>query len=145
MFLQDLEKLLTDRLNWNEYFSALSLLISSRSPSPKLKVGSVIVKDNRVISSGYNGFPAGIEHKSIHRDGHEINTIHAEQNAISDSARRGVSIEGSTIYVTHFPCLNCAKYIISSGIISVIYLHDYNNDNVVLELFKQCNVKIEKL
>lgn len=144
MFLKELEKLLVHRLNWNEYFCALSLLISSRSPSEKLKVGSVIVKDNRVISSGYNGFPAGVEHKSIHRDGHEINTIHAEQNAISDSARRGVSIEGSTIYVTHFPCINCSKYIISSGIKKVIYLHDYRNDEIVPKLFEQSNVEIKK-
>ena len=147
MFLQNLEDLLNskNRLDWNEYFSALSLLIASRSPSSKLKVGSVIVRDNRVISSGYNGFPAGVEHLSIHRDGHEINTIHAEQNAISDSARRGASIERSTIYITHFPCINCAKYIISSGIKKVIYLHDYRNDDVVKELFQQCNVQMEKI
>ena len=136
---------LTDRLDWNEYFMSLALLISSRSPSKRLKVGSVIVKDNRVISSGYNGFPSAAPHESIMRDGHEINTIHSEQNSISDSAKRGVAIEGATIYITHFPCINCVKYIISSGIKQIIYLDDYRNDEVVLELCKQAGVKIEKM
>ncbi len=136
---------LNDRLDWNEYFMSLALLISSRSPSKRLKVGSVIVKDNRVISSGYNGFPSGAPHESIMRDGHEINTIHSEQNSISDSAKRGVAIQEATIYITHFPCINCVKYIISSGIKQIIYLDDYRNDEVVLELCKQAGVKIEKM
>lgn len=136
---------LNDRLDWNEYFMSLALLISSRSPSKRLKVGSVIVKDNRVISSGYNGFPSGAPHESIMRDGHEINTIHSEQNSISDSAKRGVAIQEATIYITHFPCINCVKYIISSGIKQIVYLDDYRNDEVVLELCKQAGVKIEKM
>ena len=107
-------------------------------------MGAVIVKDRRVISSGYNGYPSGCEHVSIHRDGHEINTIHAEQNAISDASRRGVAIENAIIYVTHYPCLNCAKYIISSGIKEVVYLEDYNNDEVVAKLFQEAKVLSRK-
>ena len=72
----------SDRCSWDEYFSCISLLISTRSPSKRLKVGSVIVKNNRIISAGYNGFPSGTPHVSIMRDSHEQNTIHAEQNAI---------------------------------------------------------------
>ncbi len=136
---------LEDRLSWNEYFMSLALLISSRSPSKRLKVGSVIVQENRVISSGYNGFPSGAPHESIMRDGHEINTIHSEQNAISDAAKRGVAIANSTIYITHFPCIHCAKYIISSGITKIVYLEDYRNDSVVIELLNQANVTIEKI
>ncbi len=136
---------LEDRLDWNEYFMSLALLISSRSPSKRLKVGSVIVRDNRVISCGYNGFPSGTPHESIMRDGHEINTIHSEQNSISDAAKRGVAIENTTIYITHFPCINCAKYIISSGIKQIIYLDDYRNDDVVLELLEKSGVEIDKL
>ena len=136
---------LNERLDWDEYFMSLALLISSRSPSKRLKVGSVIVKDNRVISSGYNGFPSGAPHESIMRDGHEINTIHSEQNSISDSAKRGVAIQDTTIYITHFPCINCVKYIISSGIKQIIYLDDYRNDDVVLELCKQAGVKIDQM
>ena len=107
------------RLSWNEYFTSIALLASLRSPSPKLKVGSVIIRDNRVISTGYNGYPSGCPHNSINRNGHEQNTIHAEQNAIADAARRGVSIQASTIYVTHRPGINCAKFIISSGITKI--------------------------
>lgn len=132
------------RINWNEYFMSLALLISSRSPSMKLKVGAVIVKDNRVISSGYNGYPSGCKHISIHRDNHEINTIHAEQNAISDAARRGVAVQNSTIYITHYPCINCCKYIISSGINNIVYLDDYKNDEIVSKLFGECNISINK-
>lgn len=133
------------RPSWEEYFAELSLLISMRSPSSRLKVGAVIVKDNRVISSGYNGFPSGCEHRSIVFDGHEQNTIHAEQNAISDAARRGTAVEGSTIYVTHFPCIHCCKYIISSGVKNVVYLSDYKNSELVLDLFRESGVNLRKI
>ncbi len=133
------------RPSWEEYFSSLSLLISMRSPSPRLRVGAVIVKDHRVVSSGYNGFPSGCEHRSIVFDGHEQNTIHAEQNAISDAARRGTAVEGATIFVTHFPCINCCKYIISSGIRKVVYLSDYKNTDLVLDLFRESGVEVNKI
>jgi len=135
----------TERCSWDEYFSCIALLISSRSPSERLKVGSVIVKDNRIISAGYNGFPSGVPHISIMRDSHEQNTIHAEQNAIADAARRGVSIQESTIYVTHRPCINCAKFIISSGITKIKYLADYRNDDLVDQLLNASNISIEKV
>ncbi len=135
----------TERCSWDEYFSCIALLISSRSPSERLKVGSVIVKDNRIISAGYNGFPSGAPHVSIMRDSHEQNTIHAEQNAIADAARRGVSIQDSTIYVTHRPCINCAKFIISSGITKIKYLADYRNDDLVDKLLNASNISIEKV
>jgi len=134
-----------ERCSWDEYFSCIALLISSRSPSERLKVGSVIVKDNRIISAGYNGFPSGTPHVSIMRDSHEQNTIHAEQNAIADAARRGVSIQDSTIYITHRPCINCAKFIISSGITKIKYLSDYRNDDLVDQLLNASNISIEKV
>ncbi len=101
----------------------------------------MITKNNRVISTGYNGYFPGIAHKSIHSDGHEINTVHAEQNAIADAAKRGVSIDKSTIYVTHYPCINCAKMIIASGIRCVKYLNDPNSKL----LFDQAEVAVIKL
>jgi len=134
-----------ERCSWDEYFSCIALLISSRSPSERLKVGSVIVKDNRIISAGYNGFPSGTPHVSIMRHSHEQNTIHAEQNAIADAARRGVSIQDTTIYITHRPCINCAKFIISSGIIKIKYLSDYRNDDLVDQLLNASNISIEKV
>ena len=133
-----------ERCSWDEYFSCIALLISSRSPSERLKVGSVIVKDNRIISAGYNGFPSGTPHVSIMRDSHEQNTIHAEQNAIADAASRGVSIKDSTIYITHYPCINCTKFIIASGIKKIIYSEDYRNDELVEQLLKNSNISIVK-
>tara|TARA_B100001758_G_C18200147_1_gene499386 strand:+ start:388 stop:843 length:456 start_codon:yes stop_codon:yes gene_type:complete len=134
-----------NRLNWNDYFINFALLTSLRSPSPKLKVGSVITKNNRIISTGYNGYPSNSPHQSINRDGHEINTIHAEQNAICFAARSNISIENSTIYVTHYPCINCAKVIIASGIKTVYYLNDYKNDEVVTTLFLQSGICVKKI
>jgi len=133
------------RCSWDEYFSCIALLISTRSTSKRLKVGSVIVKNNRIISAGYNGFPSGTPHISIMRDGHEQNTIHAEQNAIADAARRGVSIENTTIYVTHKPCINCTKFIISAGIINIKYLKDYRNDELADELLNASKITIQKV
>lgn len=147
-FLSDLSALIhtqSNRLDWDEYFMSLALLISCRSPSERLHVGAVIVRDNRVVASGYNGFPAGAPHHSVMLDGHEINTIHAEQNAISDAAKRGVSIDGSTIYITHYPCVHCAKYIISSGIRAVFYFEDYRNQDVVATLFRESRVVCQKM
>ena len=133
------------RCSWDEYFSCIALLISTRATSKRLKVGSVIVKNNRIISAGYNGFPSGTPHISIMRDGHEQNTIHAEQNAIADAARRGVSIENTTIYVTHKPCINCTKFIISSGITNIKYLKDYRNDELADELLNASKITIQKV
>jgi dCMP deaminase len=130
------------RVSWDEYFMSIAYLISCRSPSEKIKVGAVIVKDNRIVTCGYNGYPSNSPHISIHRDGHEINTIHAEQNAISDAARRGVTLEGATIYITHFPCIHCSKYIISSGIKSIVYDQDYRNDPLVNELLQHTKIPI---
>ena len=132
------------RLSWDEYFISLTLLLASRSPSKRLKVGSVIVKDNRIISSGYNGFPASTPHISIMKDNHEINTIHAEINTISDAAKRGTSIEGSTIYINYYPCIHCTKSIIASGIKKVIYYKDYRNDKLVHVLLKNSNIDIRQ-
>ena len=134
-----------ERLSWDEYFISIAFLIASRSPSKRLNVGSVIVKDNRIISAGYNGYPPGAPRVSIVRNNHEQNAIHSEQNAVSDAAKRGVSIEDSTIYVTHFPCINCAKTIISSGIKNVKYMEEYKHDDLVDQLFKISNINVTKL
>jgi len=133
------------RLSWDEYFISIAFLIASRSPSDRLHVGSVIVKENRIISAGYNGYPAGAPHISIVRNNHEQNAIHSEQNAVSDAAKRGVSIENSTIYVTHFPCINCAKTIISSGIKNVKYKEEYKHDDLVDKLFEISEIEVSKI
>jgi len=132
------------RMEWDDYFMAIAKLASQRSPCTRLHVGSVIVRDNRLISMGYNGFIAGSAHISHMRDGHEQATIHSEVNAITDCAKRGVSLAGAKIYITHYPCLNCFKTICSSGIVEIIYADDYNNDELVSCIAKDTNVLIRK-
>jgi dCMP deaminase len=139
--MMNLEK----RMEWDEYFISIALLASHRSPCTRLHVGSVIVKDNRMISMGYNGFIAGCPHVSYMRDGHEQATIHSEINAICDCAKRGVTLNGAKIYITHYPCLNCFKTICSSGIVEIIYLEDYNNDELVAKIAKDADIVVRKL
>jgi dCMP deaminase len=145
--LQFLEEYLEEggpRPSWEEYFFAVALLVATRSPCERLHVGCVLVTagehGNRIVSSGYNGFLPGLPHSSHVRDGHEMGTVHAEQNAISDAAKRGVAISGTVAYVTHYPCVHCAKLLIAAGIGRVLYLHDYNNDPLVEVLFREANV-----
>lgn len=135
----------TDRLDWNQYFMSIAVLASCRSPCNRLHVGSTIVKDNRLISMGYNGYIPGAEHNSRIRDGHEQSIIHSEINAISNCAKRGVSLDGSKIYVTHYPCINCFRSIAACGIKEVIYLDDYHNDKIVEQLAIDANIKIFQL
>tara|TARA_B100000405_G_scaffold10963_1_gene9580 strand:- start:9273 stop:9701 length:429 start_codon:yes stop_codon:yes gene_type:complete len=132
-----------DRISWNEYFMEIAKLASIRSPCDRLKVGCVLVKENRLISMGYNGFLAGCKHVSILRDDHEQATIHAEINSITDAAKRGVSVQDSVAYITHYPCLNCFKALASSGIKKIFYANDYRND-VVIEQLNYC-VEIIKI
>jgi len=122
------------RISWEDYFMKAADLAAVRSPCERLKVGCVLVKNNRLISMGYNGFLSGCVHSSIVRDGHEQATIHAEINAITDAAKRGVSIDGAEAYITHYPCLNCYKALASSGIKKIYYKHDYKNNRIIHEL-----------
>jgi dCMP deaminase len=137
------------RPSWDEYFMAAAVLLSSRSSCERLHVGCVVVSaghhPNRVIAAGYNGFLPGAPHESRVRDGHEQATVHAEQNAIADAAKRGVSLEGATMYVTHYPCVNCAKILAAAGVRVVKYLHDYRNEPLVLELLTQAGVRVEQV
>lgn len=122
------------RLSWENYFMKTAKLASVRSPCERLQVGCVLVKNNRLISMGYNGFLSGKHHKSIVINHHEQATIHAEINAITDAAKRGVSIDECIAYITHYPCLHCFKALVSSGIKKVYYESDYKNDPVIQQL-----------
>lgn len=134
------------RLEWDEYFMSIALLASCRSPCTRLHVGSVIVKSNRIVSIGYNGFIGGAPHKSIVIDGHEQAIIHSEINALGNSNRLGgTSLEGACIYVTHYPCVNCFKSICSNGIKEIIYLNDYNNDLLVEKIASESEIIIRKI
>lgn len=150
--LKDLEQLTqswSERPSWDEYFMATALLMASRSSCERLNVGCVIVsggaQKNRIIAAGYNGFLPGASHTSRLRDGHEQATVHAEQNAISDAARRGVSLEGATAYVTHFPCINCAKILAAAGVRLIKYHRDYRNDDLVKDLLGESGIELVQL
>lgn len=138
----------SDRPTWDEYFMATALLIGCRSACGRLHVGCVIVsgdeEKNRIIVAGYNGFLPGSAHRSRMRDGHEQATVHAEQNAIADAARRGVSVHGATLYVSHFPCINCAKIVAAAGIRAIKYHFDYSNDPLVLDLLSEAGITISR-
>ena len=133
------------RLNWDEYFMSIALLASQRSPCQRLHVGSVIVKNNRLISMGYNGFIQGAPHISRIKDNHEQSIIHSEVNALADCAKRGVSLSGAKIYITHYPCINCFRSIAACDIKEVIYLNDYKNETIVEDLAEDSEIKIRKL
>ena len=99
-----------ERPSWNEYFKEIVLATAKRSPCERLKVGCLLVRENRIIAQGYNGFLPDCPHDSIIRDEHEQATVHAEQNAICDCAKRGVSCKRACAYITHYPCFNCMKF-----------------------------------
>ena len=133
------------RLTWDKYFSKIVMTTSERSPCERLQVGCLLVKDNRIVSQGYNGFLPGCPHESIIRNNHEQATLHAEQNALIDCAKRGVSCEGCLAYITHYPCIICTRLLLAAGIKEIKYLSDYKNDELVMKFTKQCNVDITKL
>ena len=136
---------MSDRITWEKYFSELAWLVSKRSPCHRLHVGCVLVKDNHIISTGYNGFLPGAAHESIVVDGHEQATVHAEQNCIADCAKRGVSTEGAVAWITHFPCIGCFKSLVAAGVKEIYYLEDYRNSDIVHTLSQYSRVKLSKV
>lgn len=131
-----------DRPSWNEYFKEIVLATAKRSPCERLKVGCLLIIDNRIISQGYNGFLPDCPHTSILRDNHEQATVHAEQNAICDCAKRGVSCNNAIAYITHYPCLICTRLLLASGISKIYYVHEYKKDELVEIFAKQKRVGI---
>ncbi len=126
---------------------AQSSLLALRSTCERLSVGATIVRDKRIIAGGYNGSISGGVHCRDEGcyviDGHCVRTIHAEMNALLQCAKFGVPTTGAEIYVTHFPCLQCCKAIIQSGIKKVYYASDYKNHPYAIELFEQSGVETE--
>jgi len=134
-----------DRISWVEYFSELAKLVSKRSPCERLQVGCVLIKNDRIIATGYNGFLPDAPHHSIVIDNHEQATVHAEQNCISDCAKRGVITEGAIAYITHYPCINCYKILVAAGIMEINYIDDYKNNPIVEQINNNLKVKINKI
>ena len=134
------------RLSWDEYFMLLAIVIKNRSSCERLKVGCVITKNNRSLCTGYNGHIPGAPHVSRVIDNHEQMTIHAEVNAICNAASEGCcKLNDSKAYVTHYPCINCAKALIAAGVSEIVYLHDYHNNPLENELFLSKGVKVNKM
>ncbi len=134
-----------ERLEWDDYFMSIALIASQRSPCKRLNVGSVIVKDCRLISMGYNGYIFGAPHVSRVKDNHEQSIIHSEINAIADCAKRGTSLSDAIIYITHYPCLHCFRAIAASNIKEIVYLNNYNNDEMVAILAHDSSIIIRRI
>ena len=142
-------------ISWDDYFMGVALLAAERSKDPNTQVGACIVDEqNRILSTGYNGFPLGCSDDEFPwgRDGEQTETkypyvVHAELNAILNT--RGKSLAGSRLYVALFPCNECAKAIIQSGVREVVYLSDkYNgtpSDNASKRMLNAAGVKLTKL
>ncbi|MFZ4801237.1 MAG: deoxycytidylate deaminase [Chlorobium sp.] len=147
------------RLGWHEYFMGVAHLISGRATCTRGHIGAVIVRDNNILSTGYNGAPSGLPHchdsgsacriyKSIHPDGtveeNCVNTIHAEINAIAQAAKHGVSISDSDIYITASPCIHCLKVLINVGIKTIYYASPYKMEHIA-ELVTLSAIRLEQV
>ena len=133
------------RPSWNEYFMNVAQEVAKRSTCERAQVGAVIVKDKRILTTGYNGSPRGLPHCTevgcLMDNGHCVRTLHAEQNAIIVAALHGVITEGATIYITHQPCFLCAKMIINAGIVQIVYDKEYPDDRA-REFLEQAGVEL---
>ena len=141
-----------DRPNWQEYFMELAKVVAKRSTCLRRKVGAVLVKDNQILATGYNGVPTGIEHCEVQGclreqlkvpsgERHELcRGLHAEQNAIIQAAVHGTKIKGATLYCTNRPCVVCSKMIINAGIVEVFIAEDYP-DKLAEEMLAAAGIK----
>ena len=143
---------MADRPSWDTYFIQIAHLVATRATCPRRSVGAVIVRDKRILATGYNGAPAGLPHcppegdehdwpKGCMMAGHCVRSLHAEQNCLLQAAKIGVASDGATMYVTCQPCNTCAKMIINAGVARVIYEGDYPDD-FSLELFKNSQMDV---
>jgi dCMP deaminase len=147
----------SNRPGWDEYFMSIAQVVASRSNCVKRKVAAIIVKDRRIISTGYNGTPRGTQNcneggcprcNSLAASGTSLEECfcsHGEENAITQAAYHGTSLKNSTLYSTFSPCLLCTKMIINAGISEVIYNHDYPLGDTSLALLKEAGIQIRKL
>ncbi|MFH0876649.1 MAG: cytidine/deoxycytidylate deaminase family protein [Candidatus Omnitrophota bacterium] len=143
------------RPDWDQYFLGIARLVAERSTCLRRKVGALVVKDRRILATGYNGTPSGIRHcsdvgclreklKVPSGQRHELcRGLHAEQNVLLQASLHGVSLKGSALYVTNQPCIICAKMIINAGIKEVV-VSDHYPDAMALQFLKEAKIKIRK-
>jgi dCMP deaminase len=144
---------MSKRLSWDEYFMSIAHLVANRSTCLRRQVGAVLVKDNRILCTGYNGAPSGLRHcleigclreklgiPSGER--HELcRGLHAEQNTLVQAARHGIVVADSTLYCTTFPCVICAKMLINAGVIGIVYSDGYS-DALAQELLAEADIDL---
>ncbi|MDI6740625.1 MAG: cytidine/deoxycytidylate deaminase family protein [Candidatus Edwardsbacteria bacterium] len=143
------------RPSWDRYFMDIAAMVATRSTCLRRRVGAVIVRDKRILATGYNGAPAGLKHcgeigcirdkmKVASGQRHELcRAIHAEQNAIIQASSSGVSLKDGAMYTTHHPCVLCSKIIINAGIRRVVYSRGYP-DELSRQILKEAKLKVEK-
>lgn len=137
-----------DRPSWDAYFCAITQAVATRATCSRKAVGAVLVKNKLILATGYNGAPAGLRHCDHTTggdllNGHCARSTHAEQNAIVQAARHGISIEGATLYCTNNPCLNCTKLVINAGITRIVYEETYP-DPLAFELLEESGIAVER-
>jgi dCMP deaminase len=136
------------RPSWDEYFLKVAMLVSERATCPRMHCGCVLVREKRILSTGYNGSIPGDEHCEdagcMVVDNHCVRTIHAEMNAVLQCSIHGISTAGAIAYVTNMPCTNCSKALITAGIKEVVIFSDYH-DTLAEEFFKKAGVNLRRL
>ncbi len=149
-------KVLVKRPGWDEYFMSIAMAVAGRANCSRRMIGAVLVKDRQIISTGYNGTPAGI--KNCNEGGcvrcssdvpsgaalEKCSCCHAEENTIVQAARHGMRTEGATLYTTFTACTQCAKMIINAGLKKVVAMHDYPDD-LGTKLLKDANIELVRL
>ena len=145
----------TSRPSWDKYFLEVAKLVSKRSTCLRRNVGAVLVKDKRILATGYNGAPRGLKHcldigcirqklKIPSGERHELcRALHGEQNALIQASLYGISVAGSTLYATNQPCVICAKMLINAGIKEIVILEGYP-DEMAQSLLKEAKIKIRR-
>ncbi|MBI4707447.1 MAG: cytidine/deoxycytidylate deaminase family protein [Candidatus Omnitrophica bacterium] len=154
--MKNKKKINLARPTWDEYFMEVAHLVAKRVTCLRRSVGAVLVKDKKILATGYNGAPSGLKHcfdtgcireklKIPSGERHELcRGLHAEQNVILQAALYGISTKGSTLYITNQPCVICAKMLINAGIKEVVISDGYP-DKMAMEFLKQAKIKIRKI
>jgi dCMP deaminase len=134
------------RKKWDDFFMDMAETVSHQSTCDRATVGCVLVKDNRILTTGFNGSPKKQPHCDdeghLMVDGHCVRTIHGEMNAIIQAALHGISTDGATCYVTHFPCIICSKLLINAGIARIVYKVPYRMDKNALSFLRAARVEL---
>ena len=150
------EKITDRRPSWDKYFLEVARLVAKRSTCIRRRVGAILVKDKRILATGYNGAPSGLKHcidigclreklKIPSGERHELcRALHAEQNALIQASLYGISVKGSTLYATNQPCVICAKMLINAGIKEIVIAEGYP-DKMAMDFLREAKIKVKRV